>query len=142
MNDTALTLLTFDDNLSTLLQLVGNGRRKMLTCALDNCSIVVNTYGHRFVITTTLPGCTTCNDVGIFLSRVRACSNNRHLTTIIQQRIHMLQNFLLLGSRRLSIVLRGLFTWLGLLLLASRGLDLISLILEQGIIIGVGNGYL
>src|SRR6266567_7454313 len=75
-DDPTLTLLTFDDNYAAFLQIPDSHGRNRLTCALTYCSRIVNTYGNRFVLTRTLFRSYARDDIGIFLSRIRARRNN------------------------------------------------------------------
>src|SRR5207248_10066652 len=71
-----------DLNFSSFRQFPGNGRRNVLTCALNNCSIVVNRYGNGLVLAGAALGYPTCNDVGVFFARIGSCSNDLYLTAI------------------------------------------------------------
>src|SRR5258708_34693919 len=93
-NDAAFTLLTFDNKYAAFLQIPDSRRKNLLTRALTYCSIIVNTYGNWFILTSTLLRGYARDDIATFLSRITASRSNFHMPTTIHQRNYRLRSVL------------------------------------------------
>src|SRR5205823_5573381 len=112
----------------------------MFTCALYNCSIVVNTDSQRFVLSCAPFRCAACDDIGALLRRIGTRADDANFPPLIDEGINLCKSLLLLlsltpvtmmGEVFFSVLMRILIFCL--LLSNDLGLALIGTMLKQGI---------